>query len=206
MFDCKKEAAALVAKMTLPEKVSQMVHSAAAIERLGIPSYNWWNEALHGVARAGVATMFPQAIAMAATFDTDLVQQVADAISTEGRAKYNAFQEEADHDIFKGLTFWAPNINIFRDPRWGRGHETFGEDPYLTSRMGVAFIRGIQGPDRNGAEGGGLRQAFCGAFRAGGRTSPLQCRVQRLRFVEHLSARVRKRRERGRGGSRHGRL
>ncbi len=156
MFDCKKEAAALVAKMTLPEKVSQMVHSAAAIERLGIPSYNWWNEALHGVARAGVATMFPQAIAMAATFDTDLVQQVADAISTEGRAKYNAFQEEADHDIFKGLTFWAPNINIFRDPRWGRGHETFGEDPYLTSRMGVAFIRGIQGPDRNG-----LKAAAC---------------------------------------------
>lgn len=156
MFDCKKEAAALVAKMTLKEKVYQMMHSAARVERLGIPAYNWWSEALHGVARAGVATMFPQAMAMASTFDTALVQTVADTISTEGRAKYNAFQEEGDYDIFKGLTFWAPNINIFRDPRWGRGQETFGEDPYLTSRLGVAFIRGIQGPDRNA-----LKAAAC---------------------------------------------
>ena len=156
MFDCKKEAAALVAKMTLKEKVYQMMHSAARVERLGIPAYNWWSEALHGVARAGVATMFPQAMAMAATFDADLVQAVADTISTEGRAKYNAFQEEGDYDIFKGLTFWSPNINIFRDPRWGRGQETFGEDPYLTSCMGVAFIHGIQGPDREA-----LKAAAC---------------------------------------------
>lgn len=156
MFDCKKEAAALVAKMTLEEKVYQMMHSAARVERLGIPSYNWWSEALHGVARAGVATMFPQAMAMASTFDPELVQTVADVISTEGRAKYNAFQEEGDHDIFKGLTFWSPNINIFRDPRWGRGQETFGEDPYLASRLGVAFIHGIQGPDRNA-----LKAAAC---------------------------------------------
>lgn len=149
MFDIKKEAAALVAQMTLEEKVSQMLHGASEVKRLGIPSYNWWNEALHGVARAGVATMFPQAIALAATFSEELLYQVADVISTEGRAKYHAFQEEGDHDIYKGLTFWSPNINIFRDPRWGRGHETYGEDPYLTSRLGVAFIRGLQGPDRD---------------------------------------------------------
>lgn len=156
MFDCKAEAAKLVSKLTLEEKVFQMVHASAPIERLGIPSYNWWGEALHGVARAGVATMFPQAIAMAATFDTELVQSIADVIATEGRAKYNAFQEEGDHDIYKGLTFWSPNINIFRDPRWGRGHETYGEDPYLTSRLGVAFIRGLQGDDKNA-----LKTAAC---------------------------------------------
>ncbi|SDN53942.1 beta-glucosidase [Acetanaerobacterium elongatum] len=149
MFNIKKEAKTLVSKMTLEEKVFQMLHTAPKVERLGIPSYNWWNEALHGVARAGVATMFPQAIAMAATFSEKLLYQVADVTSTEGRAKYNAFQEEDDHDIFKGLTFWSPNINIFRDPRWGRGHETYGEDPYLTARLGVAFIHGLQGPDRN---------------------------------------------------------
>ncbi len=147
MFDCKKEAQKLVSQMTLEEKVSQMLHTAAAIERLGVPSYNWWSEALHGVARAGVATMFPQAIGLAATFDTELLEEVATVISDEGRAKFNAFQEEGDHDIFKGLTFWSPNINIFRDPRWGRGHETYGEDPYLTSRLGVAFIEGLQGGD-----------------------------------------------------------
>lgn len=149
MFDSKKEAAALVSQMTLEEKISQMLHGASAVKRLGIPSYNWWNEALHGVARAGVATMFPQAVALAATFCEELLYQVADVISTEGRAKYDAFQEEGDHDIFKGLTYWSPNINIFRDPRWGRGHETYGEDPYLTARLGVAFIRGLQGPDRD---------------------------------------------------------
>ena len=112
-----------------------------------IPAYNWWNEALHGVARAGVATMFPQAIAMAATFDEDLIFKVADVISTEARAKYHEFQRKGDRDIYKGLTFWSPNINIFRDPRWGRGHETYGEDPYLTSRLGVAFVKGLQGND-----------------------------------------------------------
>ncbi|MFA7164134.1 MAG: glycoside hydrolase family 3 C-terminal domain-containing protein, partial [Eubacteriales bacterium] len=113
--------------------------------RLGIPSYNWWGEALHGIARAGVATMFPQAIAMAATFCEDLILKTADIISTEGRAKFHEFQRKGDHGIYKGLTFWSPNINIFRDPRWGRGHETYGEDPYLTGRLGVAFIKGLQG-------------------------------------------------------------
>nr|AUW36667.1 xylosidase/arabinosidase [uncultured bacterium] len=147
MRDYLSEAGALVSRMTLEEKVSQMLHGAAAVERLGIPSYNWWNEALHGVARSGVATVFPQAIAMAASFDTMLIAAVAEAISDEGRAKYHAYQAEGDHDIYKGLTFWSPNINIFRDPRWGRGHETYGEDPYLTARMGVAFIKNLQGDD-----------------------------------------------------------
>ena len=145
MSDIKRAATALVEKMTLEEKVSQMLHGSSAVKRLDIPSYNWWNEALHGVARAGVATMFPQAIGLAATFDEDLLLKIADTIATEGRAKYTAFQEEGDHDIYKGLSFWSPNINIFRDPRWGRGHETYGEDPHLTARLGVAFIRGLQG-------------------------------------------------------------
>jgi len=137
----------LVSRMTLEEKVSQMMNGAAAIERLGIPDYEWWNEALHGVARAGYATVFPQAIGLAATWDTDLMHQVADVISTEARAKYNDFNSKGDHGRYKGLTFWSPNINIFRDPRWGRGQETYGEDPYLTSRMGVAFVKGLQGDD-----------------------------------------------------------
>jgi len=148
-MDFKKKARELVSQMTLEEKISQMLHRAAAVERLGIPAYNWWNEALHGVARAGTATMFPQAIAMAATFDAELLNTVADCISTEGRAKYHAFQKEGDHDIYKGLTFWSPNINIFRDPRWGRGHETYGEDPFLTAELGIAFINGIQGDNPN---------------------------------------------------------
>ena len=143
----KARARALVEQMTLEEKVSQMLHDAPAIPRLGIPAYNWWNEALHGVARAGVATMFPQAIGMAAAFDEDMMQAVGDAISTEARAKFNAQQEFQDHDIYKGLTMWSPNINIFRDPRWGRGHETYGEDPYLTGRLGVRFVQGLQGDD-----------------------------------------------------------
>lgn len=142
-----KRAKELVAKMTLEEKVFQTLHSAPAINRLGIKSYNYWNEALHGVARAGVATVFPQAIGLAATFDEDLIEEVADTISTEGRAKFNAQQKYGDTDIYKGLTFWSPNVNIFRDPRWGRGHETFGEDPYLTKRLGVRFVNGIQGHD-----------------------------------------------------------
>ena len=147
--ECRRKAKELVGQMTLEEKVSQTIHGAAGIERLGIKAYNWWNEALHGVARAGVATIFPQAIGMAATFDEELAWEVADVISTEGRAKYNMQQKYGDLDIYKGLTFWAPNVNIFRDPRWGRGHETFGEDPYLTSRMGVRFIEGLQGDDDN---------------------------------------------------------
>lgn len=145
----RDRARELVAQMTLEEKVEQTLHSAPAVERLGIKAYNWWNEALHGVARAGVATVFPQAIGLAATFDEDFVEEVADAISTEGRGKFNMQQAHGDTDIYKGLTFWSPNVNIFRDPRWGRGHETFGEDPYLSSRLGVRFVEGIQGHDDN---------------------------------------------------------
>lgn len=141
----QERAKEMVLNMTLFEKVSQMTYNSAAVPRLGITSYNWWNEALHGVARAGVATIFPQAIGMAATFDEDLVYKVAGVISTEGRAKYHESQRKSDHGIYKGLTFWSPNINIFRDPRWGRGHETYGEDPYLTGKLGVAFIKGLQG-------------------------------------------------------------
>ncbi|EMS73572.1 glycoside hydrolase family 3 C-terminal domain-containing protein [Ruminiclostridium cellobioparum] len=137
----------LVSRMTLEEKVTQMLHSAPAIPRLGVRAYNWWNEALHGVARAGTATMFPQAIGMAATFDEELLYKAADIISTEGRAKYHEALKHDDTDIYKGLTFWAPNVNIFRDPRWGRGHETYGEDPYLAGKLGVAFVKGLQGND-----------------------------------------------------------
>ena len=141
----EERARELVSKMTLAEKVSQLKYDAPAIERLGIPAYNWWNEGLHGVARAGTATVFPQAIAMAASFDTELMQSVAEVISDEARAKYNEFKKFGKTDIYQGLTYWSPNINIFRDPRWGRGHETYGEDPYLTGKMGVAFIKGLQG-------------------------------------------------------------
>lgn len=143
----EERAADLAAHMTLEEKVYQTLHGAAAIERLGVKAYNYWNEALHGVARAGVATVFPQAIGLAATFDEDFLERIAEVISDEGRAKFNVQQKYSDYDIYKGLTFWSPNVNIFRDPRWGRGHETFGEDPYLTSRLGVRFIEGMQGKD-----------------------------------------------------------
>ena len=145
----RKRAKELVAQMTLEEKVGQTLYQAPAIPRLGIKAYNWWNEALHGVARAGTATVFPQAIGMAATFEEDLLEQVGDAVSTEARAKFNMQQKADDTDIYKGLTFWAPNVNIFRDPRWGRGHETFGEDPYLTSRLGVRYVMGLQGHDED---------------------------------------------------------
>ncbi len=137
----------LIARMTLEEKVSQMVSSASAIERLGIPAYHWWNECLHGVARAGVATVFPQAIGLAATWDVDLMAEVATAISDEARAKHHEFVRRGVRDIYTGLTLWSPNINIFRDPRWGRGQETYGEDPYLTGLMGITFIKGLQGDD-----------------------------------------------------------
>ena len=133
--------------MTLDEKASQLEDWAIAIPRLGVPDYQTWSEALHGVARAGYATVFPQAIGMAATWDSSMVQQMGDVVSTEGRAKYDQAQREGNHRIFYGLTFWSPNINIFRDPRWGRGQETYGEDPFLTSKMGVAFIDGVQGAD-----------------------------------------------------------
>jgi len=135
----------LVSRMTLEEKVSQTMHNAPAIERLGVPEYNWWNECLHGVGRAGKATVFPQAIGMAASFDPDLMLEVATAISDEARAKHHQAIRQDNRSWYFGLTFWSPNINIFRDPRWGRGQETYGEDPYLTARMAVAFVKGLQG-------------------------------------------------------------
>jgi beta-glucosidase len=138
----------LVGRMTLDEKLHQLLFNAPAIERLGIPAYNWWGEALHGIARNGRATVFPQAIGMAATWDPDLIQRVASAISDEGRAKYHAtLRRFGETGWYQGLTFWSPNVNIFRDPRWGRGQETWGEDPYLTGEMGSAFVRGMQGDD-----------------------------------------------------------
>lgn len=135
----------LIDSMTIEEKIGQMMHDAPAIERLGIPAYNWWNECLHGVARAGLATVYPQAIGLAATFDDEALHRAARVISDEARAKHHQFVREGQRGIYQGLTFWSPNINIFRDPRWGRGQETYGEDPYLTSRMGLAFVRGLQG-------------------------------------------------------------
>jgi len=143
--EARKRAEQLVANMTLEEKASQLRYDAPPIRRLNIPAYNWWNEALHGVARAGTATSFPQAIGLAAAFDEDLVHEIAEVIAEEGRAKYNAFTKQDDRDIYKGLTFWSPNVNIFRDPRWGRGQETYGEDPYLSSKLGVSYIKGLQG-------------------------------------------------------------
>ena len=141
----RAKAIALVGQMTMREKASQLRFDSPAIERLGIPAYNWWNEALHGVARGGTATSFPQAIGLAAMFDDALLEQLGDVAATEGRAKFNQFSKKGDRDIYHGLSFWSPNINIFRDPRWGRGHETYGEDPYLTSRMGQAYVHGLQG-------------------------------------------------------------
>jgi len=151
----REKAQALVNQMTVEEAAGQLRYDAPAIERLGIPSYNWWNEALHGVARAGTATSFPQAIGLAATFDPQLLRALGDVAATEGRAKYNAAAAHGDRDIYKGLTFWSPNVNIFRDPRWGRGHETYGEDPVLTAALGVAYVRGLQG------EGDGMKAAAC---------------------------------------------
>ena len=151
----REKARALVAQMTVEEAAGQLRYDAPAIDRLGIPAYNWWNEALHGVARAGVATSFPQAIALAATFDPELIRALGDVAATEGRAKYNAAAAHGDRDIYKGLTFWSPNINIFRDPRWGRGHETYGEDPVLTAELGASYVKGLQG------EGDTMKVAAC---------------------------------------------
>jgi beta-glucosidase len=151
----RQHARALVSQMTLEEKAAQLRYQAPAIPRLGIPSYNWWNEALHGVARAGTATVFPQAIGLAAVFDDQLMETIADTISTEARAKYNMQAANGDRDIYKGLTVWSPNVNLFRDPRWGRGQETYGEDPYLTARLGVAFVKGLQGKGKT------LKTAAC---------------------------------------------
>ncbi|MDD2968873.1 MAG: glycoside hydrolase family 3 C-terminal domain-containing protein [Lachnospiraceae bacterium] len=151
----RKKAIELVSKMTIEEKASQLRYNSPAIERLQVPAYNWWNETLHGIARAGTATSFPQAIAMAASFHEELLFQIAETSAIEGRAKYNQFSKEEDRDIYKGLTFWTPNVNIFRDPRWGRGHETYGEDPFLTGRLGVTFIKGLQG------DGETMKSAAC---------------------------------------------
>ena len=141
----KEKARELVSKMTIEEKLSQMKYNAPAIERLGIPAYFWWNECLHGVAFNGTATVFPQSISMAASFNRDLMYKVATAISTEARAKYNENKKQGFTNLFQGLTMCAPNINIFRDPRWGRGHETYGEDPMLTAIMATEFVEGLQG-------------------------------------------------------------
>jgi len=154
-LSANERAKALVEEMTIEERAGQLNYKAAAIPRLNIPEYNWWNEGLHGLARAGTATMFPQAIALAATFDTETLHKVGEITSIETRAKYNMYSGEEDRDIYKGLTLWSPNINMFRDPRWGRGHETYGEDPYLTSQLGVAFVKGIQG------DGPVMRAAAC---------------------------------------------
>lgn len=147
ILEAKARAKALVAQMTVEEKASQLLYNSPAIERLGIQEYNWWNEASHGVARAGTATVFPHAIALAATFHPDLLNRIGDVVSTEARAKYNHNVKVGDRDIYKGLTFWTPNMNIFRDPRWGRGQETFGEDPYLTAVLSCSYIDGIQGKE-----------------------------------------------------------
>ena len=153
--EAEERAAHLVDQMTVEEMASQLRYDAPAIERLHIPAYNWWSEGLHGVARAGTATVFPQAIGLAATFDPVLIEKIGDTIATEARAKYNAASAHGDKDIYKGLTIWSPNVNIFRDPRWGRGHETYGEDPYLTSRLGESFVKGLQG------DGPYLKTAAC---------------------------------------------
>lgn len=145
----------LVNKMTVEEQAGQLRYDAPAVRRLGLPSYNWWNEGIHGLARSGVATVFPQTIGLAATFDRKLVKSAAEVTSTEARAKYNAYQKNGDTDIYKGLTLWAPNINIFRDPRWGRGHETYGEDPFLTAELGKCYVKGLQG------DGKVLKTAAC---------------------------------------------
>ena len=137
----------LVSRMTVDEKISQLMDSSPAIERLGVPEYNWWNESLHGVARAGYATVFPQSISIASSWDRQLIFDVANAISDEARAKHHEYLRRGQHGMYEGLTFWSPNINIFRDPRWGRGHETYGEDPFLTSQLGLNYVKGLQGTD-----------------------------------------------------------
>ncbi len=146
-LDFETRTSILLSKMTLKEKISQLGNNAPAIPRLGVLEYNWWNECLHGVARAGTATVFPQAIGMAATFNPNLINDVAVVISDEARAKHHEALRNNDYSQYKGLTFWSPNINIFRDPRWGRGHETYGEDPYLTGQIGTQFVKGLQGND-----------------------------------------------------------
>ena len=151
----QQRAEALTDELTVTEQAEQLKYDAPAVPRVGLPEYNWWNEGLHGVARAGTATVFPQSIGLAAMFDRELIRRVGEVVSVETRAIYNSASKHGDRDIYKGLTLWAPNVNIFRDPRWGRGHETYGEDPFLTSRLGVEFVKGVQG------DGETLRAAAC---------------------------------------------
>ncbi len=184
----------LISQMTLEEKVQQMRDHAPAIPRLGVPAYFWWNEGLHGVAFSGYATNFPQVIGMAATFDAPLVHRMGQTVSTEARAKYDEAIRNNQHEQFFGLTFWAPNINIFRDPRWGRGQETYGEDPFLTSRMAVAFVSGMQGDDPALLP----RRLHPQALRRAQRTRASPPRIQRrclpTRPRRHLPARLPRRR------------
>ncbi len=154
-FTIEERVEDLLSKLTVKEKAAQMLHEAEGVKRLGINPYNWWNETLHGVARAGTATVFPQCIGLGATFDTELVHRIADICATEGRAKHIESAKHGDYDIYKGLTYWTPNVNIFRDPRWGRGHETYGEDPFLTTQMGLAVVDGLQGNSKH------LKSAAC---------------------------------------------
>ncbi len=153
----------LVGRMTLDEKAQQLVNTAPAIPRLGIPAYDFWSEGLHGVARSGYATLFPQAIGMAATFDEPLLGKIGETVSVEARAKYNEAVRHDVHSIYYGLTIWSPNINIFRDPRWGRGQETYGEDPFLTAQLGTAFVKGLQGSDPDLLPSHRYSKAFCSA-------------------------------------------
>ncbi|KAA3633839.1 MAG: glycoside hydrolase family 3 protein, partial [Bacteroidetes bacterium] len=150
----------LISQMTLEEKVGQLRYDAPAIERLGVPQYNWWNECLHGVARNGRATVFPQAIGLAATWDEELIHKVGEVIATEARAKYNLASANGQRERYQGLTFWTPNVNIFRDPRWGRGQETYGEDPFLTSRIAVSFVKGLQGDHPKFVKAAGMGKHF----------------------------------------------
>ena len=180
----KEKGESLAEQMTLTELASQMRNSAKGIDRLNIKEYDWWNEGLHGVARAGVATVFPQAICMASTFDEDAVRECADIISTEARAKYNESQKNKDYSIYKGLTLWSPNINIFRDPRWGRGHETYGEDPYLTSVLGCAFIEGIQGDDDKYLKASACAKHFCVHSGPEGQRHTFDSKVSKKDFYE----------------------
>ena len=199
--DPARRAAGLVAHLTLPEKIDQLQNHAPAVPRLGIAAYDWWSESLHGVARNGTATVFPQAIALAATFDEDSLRRVGQAIAAEARAKFDA--ADARHrgaDRYQGLTFFAPNLNIFRDPRWGRGQETYGEDPFLTARLGVAYVRGLQGDDSRHLLTAAVAKHF--AVHSGPEATRHQfdAQVDAHDSGRHLSAPVRGRGARGAGG------
>ena len=183
-----------------------MLFTAPAIERLGIPAHNWWNEALHGLGRAGVATVFPQAIGLAATWDPALMRRVADAISDEARAKHHVAARRGMRQIYSGLTFWSPNINIFRDPRWGRGQETYGEDPYLTAAMAVPFIHGLQGDDPNALKVAAAAKHYAVHSGPEADRHTFDARVSHRDLVRHLSARVRGGGKGRRRGGRHGRI